>query len=255
MNRKAIILVAGMGTRLKPLTLQNHKCLTEVNGIPILENALENLSAVGVSQVVLVVGYLKDQIRDRIGNYFANMSIVYAENDIFDQTNTVYSLQIGLEALTDYDELLLLEGDVFFHKVILDDLISIDASNATVLEPYNDMLDGTFAELNQKGYVVDWTHKSMRSEDYTVSDKYKTVNIHKFSYTFIQNYLCPEIKAIEEERGIKQPLENVMQIIVQNDSDLVKGLVLNGQKWFEIDDQHDLAIAERIFSQTIENRV
>ena len=58
----------------------------------------------------------------------------------------------------------------------------------------------------------------MRSEDYTVSDKYKTVNIHKFSYTFIQNYLCPEIKAIEEERGIKQPLENVMQIIVQNDS-------------------------------------
>lgn len=247
MNRKAMILVAGMGTRLKPLTLQNHKCLTEVNGVPILENALKNLSAVGVSQVVLVVGYLKRQIMDRIGNNFVDMSIVYAENDIYDQTNTVYSLKKGLDVLGDYDELLLLEGDVFFHKVILDDLISLDAANATVLEPYNEMLDGTFAELNQKRFVVDWTHKSMRSEDYVVSDKYKTVNIHKFSYTFVRDYLCPAMKAIEEERGIKQPLENVMQVIVKRSPDLVKGLVLDGQKWFEIDDQHDLEIAERIF--------
>ncbi len=247
MNRKAIILVAGMGTRLKPLTLQNHKCLTEVNGIPILENALENLSAVGISEVILVVGYLKEQIRNRIGNHFANMSIVYAENDIYDQTNTVYSLKKGLNVLKDYDELLLLEGDVFFHKVILDDLISLDVTNVTVLEPYNDMLDGTFAELDQEGFVVDWTHKSMRSEDYVVSDKYKTVNIHKFSFTFVRDYLCPAIKVIEEERGIKQPFENVMQVIVKRSPDLIKGLVLNGQKWFEIDDQHDLEMAEKIF--------
>lgn len=248
MNRKAMILVAGMGTRLKPLTLQNHKCLTEVNGVPILENALKNLSAVGVSQVILVVGYLKQQIRDRIGNRFADMSIVYAENDIYDQTNTVFSLKKGLEVLGDYDELLLLEGDVFFRKIILDDLISLDASNATVLEPYNDMLDGTFAEIDPKGFVVDWTHKSMRPEGYIVSDKYKTVNIHKFSNVFIRDYLCPAMKAIEEERGIKQPLENVMQIIVNKNPDLVKGLVLDSQKWFEIDDQHDLEIAEKMFS-------
>ena len=248
MNRKAIILVAGMGTRLKPLTLENHKCLTEVNGVTILENALENLSAVGVSQVVLVVGYLKDQIRDRIGCRFVDMSITYAENNIYDQTNTVYTLQKGLDALKGYDEMLLLEGDVFFHKVVLDDLISMDETNVTVLEPYNDMLDGTFAELDHKEYVIDWTHKSMRPEDYVVFDKYKTVNIHKFSYEFIRDSLYPAIKDIEEERGIKQPLENVMQIIVQENPHLVKGLVLSGQKWFEIDDQHDLEIAERIFS-------
>lgn len=247
MNRKAMILVAGMGTRLKPLTLQNHKCLTEVNGVPILENALKNLNAVGVSQVILVVGYLKQQIMGRIGDHYADMSIVYAENDIYDQTNTVFSLKKGLDVLGDYDELLLLEGDVFFHKVILDDLILLDDPNATVLEPYNDILDGTFAEIDQKGFVIDWTHKSMRSENYTVFDKYKTVNIHKFSNAFISDYLTPTMNAIEEEGGIKQPLENVMQVIVNKNSDLVKGLVLDGQKWFEIDDQHDLEIAEKIF--------
>ncbi len=248
MNRKAMILVAGMGTRLKPLTLQNHKCLTEVNGVPILENALMHLSMEGISQVVLVVGYLKEQIRDRIGSHFADISVIYAENTIYDQTNTVYSLKKGLEVLTDCDELLLLEGDVFFRREILDDLIAMEASNATVLEPYNDLLDGTFAELDAQGCVVDWMHKSMRPEDYDVSDKYKTVNIHKFSSAFIKDYLCPAMEEIEKERGIKQPLENVMQILVRKNPRLIKGLVLNGQKWFEIDDQHDLEIAEKIFS-------
>ena len=56
MIRKAIILVAGMGTRLKPLTLSNHKCLTKVNGTPILFNALENLRRAGVDETLLVVG-------------------------------------------------------------------------------------------------------------------------------------------------------------------------------------------------------
>lgn len=248
MNRKAIILVAGMGTRLKPLTLQNHKCLTEVNGVPILENALKNLSEVGVSQVVLVVGYLKQQIKDRIGDRFADMSIVYAENDIFDKTNTAYSLKKGLDVIRDCDELLLLEGDVFFRKVILEDLLSLDLANATVLEPYNDMLDGTFAELDQSGYVVDWTHKSMRPDNYIIDDKYKTVNIHKFSYEFVIDKLYPAIISIEDKMGIKQPLENVMRNIVKDNPALIKGLVLNGQEWFEIDDQHDLEIAEKIFS-------
>lgn len=247
MNRKAIILVAGMGTRLKPLTLQNHKCLTEVNGVSILENALHNLNVEGVSQVVLVVGYLKEQIKSRIGNSFEGMPVEYAENNIFDQTNTVYSLKKGLDALEEYDELLLLEGDVFFHKAILEDLISLDAPNITVLEPYNNLLDGTFVELSPNNYVIDWTHKSMRPDGYVLSDKYKTVNIHKFSYGFIRDILRPAIGDIEKKRGIMQPLENVMQNIVKEKPDLLIGLVLNGQKWFEIDDQHDLEIAEKCF--------
>ena len=105
--RKAIILVAGMGTRLKPLTLNNHKCLTEVNGIPILINALTILSGCGIVQTTLVTGYLKQMIHDRIGNNFHNMEIIYADNDIYEKTNTAWSLKIGLEKTTDYDELYL----------------------------------------------------------------------------------------------------------------------------------------------------
>ena len=67
MTAKAVILVAGMGTRLQPRTLTTHKCLTRVNGTPILKNALDNLNDIGVEETVLVIGYLGDEIKKEIG--------------------------------------------------------------------------------------------------------------------------------------------------------------------------------------------
>lgn len=247
MNRKAIILVAGMGTRLKPLTLENHKCLTEVNGVPIIQNALTQLYAEGVCQTILVVGYLKEQIKEKIGNSFQNMEIIYAENDIYAQTNTTYSLKKGLELLSDYDELLMLEGDVFFENDVLHGLLESSDKNATILEPYNEKLDGSFVELDTNSFVVDWTHKSKRKENYDVTTKYKTVNIHKFCKEFVESRLIPEIRTIETKSGLKNPIENVMMEIVHEHPHLVRGYVLSGEKWFEIDDVHDLEIAERMF--------
>lgn len=248
MNRKAIILVAGMGTRLKPLTLENHKCLTEVNGVPIIQNALTQLHAEGVRQTILVVGYLKEQIKGKIGNSFQDMEILYAENDIYDQTNTAYSLKKGLELLSDYDELLLLEGDVFFANDVLHGVLESSSENATVLEPYNEKLDGTFAEIDDAHFVVDWTHKSMRPDNYDVTTKYKTVNIHKFCKEFVNMQLIPEIQVSEAKSGLKNPIENVMMEIVHKNPNLVRGYVLSGEKWFEVDDIQDLEIAERMFA-------
>lgn len=75
--KKAIILVAGKGTRLQPRTLSTHKCLTEVNGTPILKNALTMLDKEGISEVVLVVGYLADQIRETMGSRFRMVAEVF----------------------------------------------------------------------------------------------------------------------------------------------------------------------------------
>ena len=116
---KAIILVAGRGTRLKPLTDTIPKCLTEVNGKPILFNALEHLEKNKIEETILVVGYLRDKIEERIGNFFGNMKITYVKNDIYDKTNTSYSLWLALKDLLIDDSLLVLEGDVFFEEELL----------------------------------------------------------------------------------------------------------------------------------------
>lgn len=249
MNKVAVILVAGMGTRLKPLTLRNHKCLTEVNGEPILINGLKILEKLGFEKAVLVIGYLGEQIRKRIGNQFGNMGIVYVENKLFSGTNTTYSLKLGLEETAEDEEVIVLEGDVFFESAVLEELLNTKEKNVTVLEAYNPNLEGTFVELDSMGYVIDWTHKSERPSGYVLLDKYKTVNIHKFSRQFISVVLEPALNASVNDYGGKEPLENVMMRIVRGSKKCIKGMILNGQKWFEIDDLDDLKMAEKIFDK------
>ena len=249
MTKKAIILAAGMGTRLKPLTLSNHKCLTKVNGTPILFNALENLRYAGADETLLVVGYLSDAIKETVGKEYNGMKISYAENPVYDRTNTSYSLLLGLQRLGGYDSLLLLEGDVFFEKALMDRLLADPHGNATVLEGYRPDLDGSFVETGRDGYVIDWTHKSMREEGYTLEDKCKTVNIHRFEKLFVETYLYSALMRSCSEKQGKEPIENVMRNIVRNNHSAVFGVMAEGCRWYEIDDQKDLEEAERIFKE------
>ncbi len=243
---KAIVLAAGMGTRLKPLTDSVPKCLTEVNGKPILINMLENLKESGVEETNIVIGYLGNIIQDRIGNNFGNMKVSYTTNPIYDKTNTSYSLWLALEKLGESDDLLILEGDVFFEKRLLNELLRKDQPNMTVVQKYNSELDGSFVDIDN-GRVVDWIHKSRRKEGFTLSDKHKTVNIHKFDYKFVEEQLKPALfKSVKESNG-KEPIEYVMQEIVTNKGGKITPLEVGEMKWFEIDDLNDLKIAEKIF--------
>ncbi len=247
MISKAIILAAGMGTRLLPLTETKHKCLTEVNGVPIIMNALSCLYEIGVKETVVVVGYLADDVKKAVGYIFETMSISYVENRIYRETNTSYSLRVGLEQLHDYDTVYVLEGDVFFAKNLLVNL-SLDIHNdATMLEPYNINLDGTFVTMNDKHYVTDWIHKKYRNEDFTFDNKYKTVNLHKFSKSFVDSTMMPMLEVMNNKTEQIEPLERAMQSIVRNNRHIVYGMETNGAKWVEIDDCNDLKLAESVF--------
>ena len=109
------------------------------------------------------------------------------------------------------------------------------------------MLDGTFVTLDDKNHITAWTHKSKRPVGYTLTDKYKTVNIHKFTGRFVEDTLKPYVKQIAAQSNGTEPLETVMDKIVR-DKKCLTGLILSGQKWFEVDDLNDLRQAEIIFS-------
>lgn len=245
-NKKAIILAAGLGSRLKPLTEKEHKCMTKVCGTPIIYNTLKNLEKSGFSEVIIVVGYLREMLMKQISDFNISIKITFAENNLYDQTNTIFSLQRGLEKLTPCDEVYIIEGDVFFDNTVLARLINSDAENATILEPYNEKLEGSFAELSEK-YVCDWRHRSDQEESYVITDKFKTVNLHKFSYNFVIETLEKALSAKIESDGLKTPIEKAMRLIVNNSNKIIAGEVLNGEKWYEIDDVNDLKIAEDIF--------
>jgi choline kinase len=117
MIENAIILAAGTGSRLKPLTNRAPKCLTEVNKTPIMANMLKNLQACGVKRCCVVTGYLSDVIKTTIGNNYHGLEVHYIHNHIFSKTNDMYSLWMARELLEEGS--FIIEGDIFFRSDVL----------------------------------------------------------------------------------------------------------------------------------------
>ena len=73
----ALLLAAGTGSRLRPLTKNAPKCLTEVGGLPILERLVNNLRKNGITRLVVVIGHLGDHIVDFLSNKAGDMQVDY----------------------------------------------------------------------------------------------------------------------------------------------------------------------------------
>jgi len=109
---KAVILAAGAGTRLHPLTHDCPKCLVAVEGKRLIDYQLDALRAVGVEEIVLVVGYEADQIRRYCGD-----SATYIENPDYQTTNSIYSLHLAADELD--TDTFLFNCDIVFHPQLL----------------------------------------------------------------------------------------------------------------------------------------
>lgn len=119
---KAIILNAGEGKRLRPLTSNNPKCLLTLGKRTILDCQLTNLVKNGITEITIVVGYKSEKIIDFIKNeYSETASFKYVYNNEFSATNTIYSLFLALQHLD--GPFILLNGDVVFTSKILENLI------------------------------------------------------------------------------------------------------------------------------------
>jgi choline kinase len=116
---KAVILAAGSSTRLYPLTHNVPKCLLEIAGKTLLAHQLAALAACNVDEVVLVVGYLADVIRQALSAVPAVQSVSLVDNPQYASTNNLHSLWVAREQLRG-SPFLCLHADVLFHPQILE---------------------------------------------------------------------------------------------------------------------------------------
>jgi choline kinase len=129
---KAIILAAGLGRRLAPLTDGLPKCLLRLGGRSLLERMLDAVEAAGVSQALVVVGHCQEQIRDRIGSRFRTVRIRYAENRDY-MKGSLLSLWHAREALD--GDCLVMDADVLFAPPLLKRLVDAPRPSALLLDP------------------------------------------------------------------------------------------------------------------------
>jgi choline kinase len=126
----AVILTAGVGRRLAPLTARLPKALIDVGGRPLLFHTLDALHGQGVREVVLVVGHLQGLIRAALSNYFDNLTIHWVVNEQFAQTGSLYSLWLARAYLT--GPFLFMDADLLFHPHILAGWLT-DAKRSSLL--------------------------------------------------------------------------------------------------------------------------
>lgn len=111
--RDAVVLVAGRGSRLRPLTDDMPKCLVEVNGAPLVERLLRQLGELGVERAWMVIGYRGDDVREQLTGLQDIPELIWVKNDTWDHYNNAESVRCAMAAMEEPRPFLLCDGDVY----------------------------------------------------------------------------------------------------------------------------------------------
>ena len=169
---EALLLAAGMGTRLQPLTLDSPKCLTMVGGIPILERLVNNLREQRIHRLVVVIGHMGGFIKNFLRKFAQDIQIEYIVNPDYRTTNNIYSLWLARHQVK--GPFLLLEGDLIFESWMLDDMLHPDKIAISEIRPW---MNGTMVELDADA-KINSIHVGYEKIN---PSWYKTVNVYSLS--------------------------------------------------------------------------
>ena len=130
---KAIILAAGTASRLRPLTSNTPKCLLKVGERTLLQRSMDALIEAGISQFVIVMGYLHEQIESFVQQtYGDNISVCFIHNKDFETTNNIYSLWLARPE-AEGQEVLLLDSDLLYDGQIVKRVLADKHENVLTL--------------------------------------------------------------------------------------------------------------------------
>jgi glucose-1-phosphate thymidylyltransferase len=157
---KAIVLAAGEGTRLRPLTEDKPKGMVEVNGKPLITHCFEKLSDLGATEFVVVVGYRKQDIIDHYGDEWQGIPITYTHQR--EQNGLAHALLTAEEHIDD-DFMLILGDNVF--EANLSDVVHrqqesrADAAFLVEEVPWDEAPRYGVCDTNKYGEITDVVEK------------------------------------------------------------------------------------------------
>lgn len=248
---QALILAAGTGSRLKQYTEKVPKCMVPVNGVPMIERAIDSLVEAGIKKLYIGLGYKAEVLKKFIADTFTTerlngMQIDFVENPVYDKTNNIYSLWLARSVFSQ-DDTLLLESDLVFSKELIKNLVQAKDKNLAVVSHYEDWMDGTCTILDKENNILDFIGKNAQNPA-DVEKYYKTVNIYKFSRDFTESYYLPFLQTFMDVFGKNNYYETCLKFLAQTDPTLLKAFKVPGDIWYEIDNPDDLKAAEKRFN-------
>lgn len=240
---QAIILAAGIGKRLRPLTDEIPKCMVAIKGKPIIYYIMNQLAqSKKVETVIIVCGYKAEVIQNYLGQEFEGMKIEYIINERYESTNNVYSLSLVKDRVV--SDCLLLESDLYYRDDVIGKIIDSRGDCNILVSPYNpNTMDGTvvLAEGERaKSLVV----KAHQDGTFAIDSSYKTVNIYRFSRDFFCKKFMPSVELYVNMGNLNSYYELVLGTLIYYRNDDIYMTVISEDTWYEIDDINDLERAE-----------
>jgi choline kinase len=202
---KAIILAAGLGTRLLPLTQNMQKCLIQVKDKSLLEVSLLSLSKCGVKDAVIIVGHYADQVKERIGNSRFGIKMKYIFNPLYNFHGCQYSLSLAEDEFRDTD-VLVMEGDVLLHPKLFSMVLNSRHKNSVLIDTKK-QLDATRSViiLGRNGIVEKFVFDPSHQNVFALIDDCskiagESLQVWRFS-TEASNALADDLRQYKEGLG------------------------------------------------------
>ena len=232
---KALILAAGFGSRLAPITDNLPKSLVPVNGKPILFKQIENLLENGITDITVISGYKAQILKDAVLEKWPDVKII--ESVDYATTNNMYSAYLGIKSVGT-DGFLMMNADVFYDSSVIKALLADEAPNAIVTDVgvYN---EESMKVVEKDGRLVNIS-KAITKEDALGS----SIDVYKFDKAGATAFFNKCKEFIEVKKELKKWSEVALDEILSEVE--FKACALVG-RWFEIDNHEDLAAAERLF--------
>lgn len=246
---KVIILAAGQGTRLRPLTNDRPKCMVELKGKPLLHHQLDVLKQCGVEEkdIALAVGYLQEKL--------VAPSLAQYRNDLYDQTNMVATLFAAEGFMQEDDDLIISYGDIVFESKVFKKLMATEGELviAADLDWYDlwkmrmesPLDDAETFRMTEDGKVLELGKKPKTREDAQA----QYIGLIKIAGSrvkdFIQHYKSMDKSATYDGKDYDNMyMTSLLQHLIDSGWHAQAALINNG--WLEVDSVEDLEAYEQM---------
>jgi choline kinase len=238
----AVVLAAGCGTRLRPLTNTLPKCLLEVAGRTLLDRLCEAFVTAGLARAVIVTGHLSERVEAHMPARRWPLDITCVRNDRYETTNNAVSLAAARDAVGEAG-IVLCDADVIFSTNPLRSLIDHPAACALTV----DNAVGWNAEAMKVGLRSDGTVRAISKALSAEQSGGESIGVQKVGAAAAP-LLWDSLAALVHNRAATAYYEDAFQKMIDRGIAFEAVPVAPGS-WMEIDDAVDLAAAQERFGR------
>ncbi len=243
---RAIILSAGQGRRLLPLTENQPKCLLPIAGRSILQWQLDALLHIGIKDIHIVTGFHSDLVEALLKKQYkgqGGVKILY--NPFFNVSDNLASCWLARSQMD--SDFLLINGDTVFEPEVLEYVLASPSAPVTLTIDQKETYDEDDMKVELEGQQVRSVSKILTAEQ----SHAESIGMLYFRETGPLRFKETIELAMRKPTGIKSWFLSVIDALA--DENLVQACTISGMRWAEIDFLVDLETAEKLLSDSSTN--